>query len=121
MEISFRIGRLPEKPDINSNMEDELKIYICTHTDFEPVVHNPVYEILDARNINGDMTDDGLPGSYYSELMTYRYAARYMQLPEYVGFCGYRKYFKFMDNVPVQLLKSFIGRYGCLYGTSLTV
>ena len=43
------------------------KIYICTHTDFEPVVNNPVYETIrhpqDGRHLNGTH------GSYWSELM----------------------------------------------------
>lgn len=82
-------------------MNENVKIFICTHTDFDCPVHNPVYEVIDARTINGDRADNGLHGSFYSELLTYKYLADHPErLPEYVGFCGYRKYFEFMDDVP---------------------
>ena len=77
-----------------------LRIYICTHTDFECPVSNPVYEIVDARQFNGDICPNGLHGSFYSELITYRYISQRKHLPDYVGFCGYRKYFSFMDEIP---------------------
>lgn len=79
---------------------DETKIYICTHKDFTPYVTNPVYEVVDARNINNDLCDNGLRGAFYSELFQYRYLVEKDDLPPYVGFCSYRKYFKFRDNVP---------------------
>lgn len=75
------------------------KIYICTHTDFQPIVKNPIYEVLDSRLLDNDITKEGLPGSYYSELHNYRYAAEHFELPDYIGFCGYRKYFNFGDNI----------------------
>lgn len=82
-------------------MNENVKIFICTHTDFDCPVHHPVYEIVDARTMNGDRADNGLHGSFYSELMTYKYLADHPErLPDYVGFCGYRKYFEFMDDVP---------------------
>lgn len=76
------------------------RIYVCTHTDFKAVVSNPVYETVDARQWNDDRCDNGLHGSFYSELITYKHIAEREDLPEYVGFCAYRKYFSFMDNVP---------------------
>ena len=93
----------------------KVKIYICTHTDFREDVHNPIYEVLDSREI-GDTTKEGLPGSYYSELHHYRYAADNMDLPEYVGFCGYRKYFSFMDDITEEKIIEKIDKYGCICG-----
>ena len=80
-------------------LDDMLRIYVCTHTDFEPVVHSPVYEVADSRT-NGDPGAYGLPGTYYSELATYKQIAARDRLPQYVGCCGYRKYFSFMDDIP---------------------
>lgn len=55
---------------------EKLKIYICTHTGFECPVSAPVYEVIDARDICGDvLPGSGLPGAYYSELATYRHMA----------------------------------------------
>jgi len=78
----------------------DTKIYVCTHTDFKPVVRNPVYETVDSRLINGDRCENGLRGSFYSELFHYKHIAEHFDLPKYVGVCGYRKYFSFMDKVP---------------------
>lgn len=78
----------------------DTKIYICTHTDFTAVVNDPVYEVVDARQYNDDYCENGLHGLFYSELILYKYIAEREDLPEYVGFCGYRKYFSFLNNVP---------------------
>jgi hypothetical protein len=90
----------------------DTKIFVCTHTDFEPVVHNPAYEVVDARQFNGDICENGLRGSFYSELITYKHIAERQDLPEYVGFCGYRKYFSFLDNVPD--VPSLLGQYDAI-------
>lgn len=76
------------------------KIYICAHKDFECPVHNDVYEIIDARKKNKDIAPDGLRGLFYSEILTYQRMAEKKALPKIIGFCGWRKYFEFMDNVP---------------------
>jgi len=92
------------------------KIYICTHTDFEPVVTNPIYEVLDSRLLGNDTTKEGLPGSYYSELYNYRYVAEHFELPDYVGFCGYRKYFRFAGNVSEDAIIKYVDNRGCITG-----
>ena len=79
---------------------EHTRIYICTHTDFSPVVRHPVYEVVDARQWNGDVCENGLRGSFYSELISYKHVAERKDLPTYVGFCAYRKYFAFMNDVP---------------------
>lgn len=79
----------------------DLKIYICTHTDFEKPVSNPVYEVLDSRRLfPGDIAPNGLKASFYCELLSYKYIADHTILPKYIGFCGYRKYFSFFDDIP---------------------
>ena len=74
------------------------KIYICSHCDFQKVVNNPVYEVLDIRKM-GD-TENGVPGGYYSELLHMKRIADRKDLPDYIGFNHYRKYFNFMNDVP---------------------
>lgn len=91
------------------------KIFICQHTDFEPVVSNPVYETIDIRT-EGDYfeeetkgtkrktkkakTGTKVPGPFYSELLHMYRVSQRKNLPEYIGFVQYRKYFSFLNNVP---------------------
>ena len=93
------------------------RIYICTHTDFTPSVSNPVYKIADARTLfPSDRAPNGLDALFYSELLTYRHLATHPDtLPDIVGFCSYRKYFSFMDDVPD--LEDIIRRHGCIATT----
>ena len=72
------------------------KIFICTHTDFEPVVNNNVYETIDSRKLKGCK----VPDLYYSELWQMKKVSERKQLPKYIGFCHYRRYFGFMNDVP---------------------
>mgnify|MGYP002512011284 CR=1 FL=1 len=74
------------------------KIFICTHTDFEPVVRNKVYEVVDVRKF-GDK-EKGVPGPFYSELLHMYKISKRKNLPKYIGFVQYRKYFSFLDNLP---------------------
>lgn len=76
----------------------DAKIYICAHSDFEPVVSNPVYEVVDIRK-SGDV-EEGVPGSFYSEMLHMHRVSKRKKLPKYIGFCHYRRYFNFMDDVP---------------------
>lgn len=98
-------------------MNENAKIFICTHTDFECPVHNSVYEIVDSRKLfKEDKAENGLDALFYSELMTYhRLAGSPKALPDIVGFCGYRKYFSFMDDVPD--LEAIIKEHGCIATT----
>jgi hypothetical protein len=90
------------------------KIYICTHTDFDCPVTNPVYEIADSRKIfKEDKAENGMDALFYSELLTYHHLAQHPEkLPEYVGFCHYRKYFKFLDDVPD--IGELVEKHGCI-------
>lgn len=91
-------------------MED-LKIYICTHTDFDCPVNNSAYEIIDVRKLYNYACPLGVLPPFYSELQAYKYMADKKELPKYIGFCHYRRYFEFMDNIPDT---SIIDKYGCI-------
>ena len=93
-------------------MNENAKIYICTHTDFECPVKNPVYEIADARKLFESADSDGVDELFYSELRTYHHLATKVTLPEYVGFCQYRKYYEFLDDVPD--LEQIVSEHGCI-------
>ena len=74
----------------------DAKIFICSHTDFEPVVSNDIYETVDSRKLKGCK----VPDLYYSELWNMKKVSERKNLPKYIGFCHYRRYFGFMDAVP---------------------
>lgn len=74
----------------------DAKIFICSHTDFEPVVASDIYETIDSRKMKGCK----VPDLYYSELWQMKKVSERKNLPKYIGFCHYRRYFDFMDNVP---------------------
>ena len=96
-------------------MNENARIFICTHTDFKSPVKDKVYTVADSRKLfKTDRAENGMDGLFYSELMTYHYLAQ-LQLPEIVGFCGYRKYFDFLDEVPD--LSKIIERHGCIATT----
>lgn len=80
--------------NINNN---NINIFICTHKDFVPNVHNDVYKIINAREIDPKLP---LKDNFYSELYQFKYVADNLELPEYVGFCHYRRYLSFLDDIP---------------------
>lgn len=110
---------LREHRELWREQKDNVRIFVCTHTDFKPVVHNRAYEVVDARQHNGDRCENGLRGSFYSELISYRHIAERDDLPEYVGFCAYRKYFSFMDDVPD--MDDIFRRYDAVAATPVVV
>ena len=86
----------------------DAKIFICTHTDFEPVVSSDVYEVIDSRKLKGCK----VPDLYYSELWNMKKVSERKQLPKYIGFCHYRRYFGFMNAVPD--IASTIEKHGAI-------
>jgi hypothetical protein len=109
-----------QKAWLNQNRElwetpdnSDAKIFICSHTDFKPVVSNDVYEVLDARKLGDNY--NGVPGLYYSELLQMYQVSQRKQLPKYIGFCHYRRYFGFMDAVPN--IARLIEQYGAITTT----
>lgn len=94
-----------EMPD-----NSDAKIYVCAHQDFEPVVSNEVYEVIDVRN--GGDKHKGVPGSFYSELLHMYRISKQKNLPKYIGFVQYRKYFNFLNAVPA--IGKTIEKYGAI-------
>lgn len=106
LEANKAMWTIPENKDV--------KIFVCTHTDFEPVVMNEHYETIDIRT-GGDFfgpdpkrksrkkkTDLGaqVPGPFYSELLHMYRISQQKNLPKYIGLVQYRKYFSFFDDLP---------------------
>ena len=95
----------------------DVKIFVCAHSDFAPVVSNRVYETIDSRT-NGDFyaqsekSKKRVPGPFYSELLHMYRVSQRKDLPKYIGFVQYRKYFSFMDAVPD--IPSIIERRGMI-------
>ncbi len=77
---------------------DNIDIFITTHKDFSTYTTNPIYKIVDSRDI--DFSKYRLKDDFYSELISYFNVADKYELKDYVGFCHYRRYFSFMDNIP---------------------
>lgn len=76
----------------------DARIYICTHKDFVHRVTNPVYEVVDMRD--GGDEYKGQKGTFWSELLAMHRVSCRKRLPKIVGFCGYRKYFVWLNAVP---------------------
>ena len=87
-----------------------LKIYIYSHKDFVPPVQDSCYEILSETPITKTSlkqhdvtTGDNIQrfGAAYGELKgLYWLYKNIKDLPDYIGFVHYRRYFSFMDNIP---------------------
>ena len=103
LEAHRDLWTIPENKDV--------KIFVCTHTDYEPVVTNDRYESIDSRT-GGDYfapkgkgkkkADAGtqVPGPFYSELLHMYRISQQKNLPKYIGLVQYRKYFSFFDDLP---------------------
>lgn len=104
---------LEENKHLWSEEPDNVKIFICAHRDFKQAVYSKIYETINAKDINKeDIAYNGLKGSFYSEILTYKWVAENKEIPQYVGFCGYRKYFNFLDNIPD--MDDIFSKYGCI-------
>lgn len=86
---------------------DNLKIFISTHVDFDAPVTGGTYAVVSPNGCyTGPLehyTADlpwVLKDNFYSELYMMTWVSRNIQLPEYVGFCHYSKYFPFLDEIP---------------------
>ena len=78
--------------------DNNLDLFICTHKDFKQVVSNRSYRVLNNNIIDESKYPPG--NKFYSEIMTFYYVADNIKLRDYVGFCHYRRYFSFMDDIP---------------------
>lgn len=96
-------------------LEQDARIYICTHKDFAPVVNHPIYEVLDARKWEKNEIDKQA-GLFWSEIASMCQVAGHKDLPAMVGFCQYRKYFAFKNQVP-----SNLATMECVVGTRVNL
>lgn len=90
--------------------EKDLDIFILGYKAFEPKVSNPTYKIIDGGeeefetslvkmvDTEGDSISD-LNG-FYSELTRIYWVWKNYPLKKYIGFCHYRRYFTFFDEIP---------------------
>lgn len=79
---------------------NDVNIFICTHKKFDSYVSDYHYKIVWSNKINYDLTNNGLSDKFYSELYQFKYVADNVELPKYIGFCHYRRYFEFLDDIP---------------------
>lgn len=85
----------------------DLTIFINTHVDFEAPVSSDTYCVVSSNDsYTGPLKHYKaelpwiLNDSFYSELYMMTWVARNIELPKYVGFCHYRRYFSFLDEIP---------------------
>lgn len=105
----------------------DVKIFICTHTDFEPIVHDEHYETIDSRTGGDFYTAKGrekkkaakVPGPFYSELLHMYRISQQNDLPKYIGFVQYRKYFDFLNRLPD--IPSVIAEHGMISPTPVSI
>ena len=77
--------------------QKDVDIFICTHKSFKPLVKSNTYEIIDSRYMTPNLP---LKDDFFSEFYQFKYVCDVMSLKKYVGFCHYRRYFNFLDNIP---------------------
>ena len=121
LEANKALWTIPENKDV--------KLFVCAHQDFEPVVCNEHYETIDSRNggdaikipateVTGTERKKGtltVPGPFYSELLHFYRVSQRKDLPKYIGFVQYRKYFSFFDDLPD--IPSVIEKHGMITPT----
>ena len=86
----------------------DVKIYICCHKDYTDVgINNPCYKLISDKDIKNDSklelikSDGFLDNRMWSELTQLYYIWKHPELQaEWIGFCHYRRYFDFMNDIP---------------------
>lgn len=111
VEEFFKINeRTKEKYDYIEEVNGtNLDMFIGTYKTFTPVVKNPVYKIIYGNHnlIENNclryikcVSDEPLDDRFYSEFYMLKNLPKDYKLAKYVGFCHYRKYFNFFDEIP---------------------
>lgn len=111
-----------------SNMnENNVDIFIGTYKDFTPKVTNNAYKIIYGKHdismssslplIKCVSPDSILDDRFFSEIYMLRNLPCYAISHDYIGFCHYRKYFNFLDNIPN--LKEIFQEYDVILGNPL--
>jgi hypothetical protein len=93
--------------DNNKVNKDNIDIFICTHIKCNIPVTNDAYKLISCggKSIEGailDNTGDNIShlNGFYCELTGIYWVWKNWNLKDYVGFCHYRRYFGFMDDIP---------------------
>lgn len=89
-------------------MNDNVDIYINAYKDFSEYPHSQEYKIITTNEIPSkdidviyEKDDELLPfNQTICEFTRMFYVYKNCELKKYVGFCQYRRYFDFYDNVP---------------------
>lgn len=82
-------------------------IYICAHKDYQDIgINNPEYKIISGQNINNNSKLDLVKRESFSDKIWCEFANHMyiwknnLNNEPYIGFCHYRRYFDFMNNIP---------------------
>lgn len=109
---------------------DNINIYICAHSTIKNKKPTSLGYVVAAQN--GDVVDDQLPvinmeddfskthNICYGECCQIRYALEHPELlPDYVGFCHYRRFWREFYNNP-QKAVDIIKKHGAIFMTTWT-
>lgn len=83
-----------------NKLNNDLDIFICTHKDFNHVVNNPCYKVINVKNIDNKELNLKYNDDFYCELISFYWIVKHYNIKKYIGFCHYRRYFEFIDNIP---------------------
>ena len=50
---------------LGTKEKNDVDIFICTHKYFNNILKNKTYKVINSNDINGDIADNGLKGSFY--------------------------------------------------------
>lgn len=107
-------------------MENKLDIFIGTYKPFKVPVKNEVYKmIVGNHEIKNQSSlelinckhDSKLDDRFYSELYMLKWIAENYDLKDYVGYCHYRKYFDFLNDIPD--MDKIFSEYDAIVGTPI--
>jgi hypothetical protein len=96
--------------------ENDVCIYVCSHKDFKWEIYDDHYCILDSRDI--DEKYFGLDDKFWSEIYHFFYVSDNCEIGKYIGFCHYRRYFSFMNDVPN--MDDIFSKYDVILGYPIT-
>ena len=70
---------------LGTKEKNDVDIFICTHKYFNNILKNKTYKVINSNDINGDIADNGLKGSFYSEIMSYFHIKDNIELKNMLG------------------------------------
>jgi len=81
-------------------ISNDLDIFICTHKDFNKIVSNQAYKTINMKKIDNKKLGLKYCDDFYCELLAYIWIVKNYSIKKYIGFCHYRRYFSFLDDIP---------------------